>query len=171
MLDVSLRLARAPVDAAIQLIPEHRARPRAAAEWAIDAVDSGTRSLLGLTSEGREVREPPPDPTPRPAARPRPRSPQPPASAVPAPTAAVPAPTAAVAAPTAAVPAAAASVPAPATPSPPPEPEPEPEPDPPRSPAHEEIAARAFELYEQGVPGDAESHWQAAERALSGRET
>ena len=29
-----------------------------------------------------------------------------------------------------------------------------------REPTHEEIAARAYELYERGVPGDAHSHWR-----------
>ncbi len=124
VLDVSLRLARAPVDAAIDLIPERRGCPRAAARRAVDTVDTGARSLLGLTSEDRETRE---SPAPQPPA-PQPPAPQPPAPAVRAP-------------------------------------------EPPRAPTHEEIAARAFELYERGVPGDAESHWQAAERELSARES
>jgi hypothetical protein len=34
-------------------------------------------------------------------------------------------------------------------------------------PTHEEIAARAFEMYEHGEPGDAAAHWHAAERELS----
>jgi hypothetical protein len=34
-------------------------------------------------------------------------------------------------------------------------------------PSHEEIAARAYELYERGVPGDADSHWAAAKRELT----
>lgn len=34
-------------------------------------------------------------------------------------------------------------------------------------PSHEEIAARAYELYQRGVPGDAQSHWEAAKRELS----
>jgi hypothetical protein len=32
--------------------------------------------------------------------------------------------------------------------------------------SHEEIAARAYELYERGVPGTAEAHWLAAEREV-----
>jgi DUF2934 family protein len=34
-------------------------------------------------------------------------------------------------------------------------------------PSHEEIAARAYELHERGVPGDAQSHWEAAKRELT----
>lgn len=34
------------------------------------------------------------------------------------------------------------------------------------APPHEAIAARAFELYEQGAPGDHVEHWLAAEREL-----
>jgi hypothetical protein len=34
-------------------------------------------------------------------------------------------------------------------------------------PSHEEIAACAYELYQRGVPGDANSHWEAAKRELS----
>ena len=37
---------------------------------------------------------------------------------------------------------------------------------PPSPPSENEIAARAFELYEQGVPGGAQSHWDIAEREL-----
>ncbi len=36
----------------------------------------------------------------------------------------------------------------------------------PSAPSHEQIAARAYELYEQGFPGDAESHWSAAQQQL-----
>jgi Arc/MetJ-type ribon-helix-helix transcriptional regulator len=36
-------------------------------------------------------------------------------------------------------------------------------------PSHEAIAARAYQLYEQGAPGDAVQHWLAAERDLSTR--
>lgn len=36
-----------------------------------------------------------------------------------------------------------------------------------REPSHEEIAARAYELYQRGVPGDANSHWEAARRQLT----
>jgi hypothetical protein len=39
-----------------------------------------------------------------------------------------------------------------------------------RPPSHDEIAARAFELYEHGTPGGPEQHWAAAERELSTRE-
>ena len=35
--------------------------------------------------------------------------------------------------------------------------------------SHEEIAARAHELYTQGFPGDAEAHWLAAEQELTAR--
>jgi Protein of unknown function (DUF2934) len=34
------------------------------------------------------------------------------------------------------------------------------------APSPEEIAVRAYELYAQGVPGDAEAHWLAAEEKL-----
>jgi len=34
---------------------------------------------------------------------------------------------------------------------------------------HAEIAARAYELYEQGVRGDAIAHWHAAEQQLTSR--
>jgi hypothetical protein len=34
-------------------------------------------------------------------------------------------------------------------------------------PSHEEIAARAYELHQRGVPGDAQSHWEAAKRELT----
>ena len=34
------------------------------------------------------------------------------------------------------------------------------------APSHEDIAVRAHELYAQGVPGDAEAHWLAAEHQL-----
>jgi Protein of unknown function (DUF2934) len=37
----------------------------------------------------------------------------------------------------------------------------------PSAPSHEEIAARAYELYEQGATGDADAHWLAAERELT----
>jgi Protein of unknown function (DUF2934) len=33
-------------------------------------------------------------------------------------------------------------------------------------PSHEAIAARAYELYQRGVPGDAAAHWQIAETEL-----
>jgi len=36
----------------------------------------------------------------------------------------------------------------------------------PSAPSREEIAVRAYELYAQGVPGDAETHWFAAEEEL-----
>jgi len=37
-----------------------------------------------------------------------------------------------------------------------------------RTPAsQEEIAARAYELYERGAPGDAVAHWHDAERELA----
>jgi Protein of unknown function (DUF2934) len=35
------------------------------------------------------------------------------------------------------------------------------------APSHAEIAARAYELYAHGAPGDAEAHWLAAERELT----
>jgi hypothetical protein len=34
-------------------------------------------------------------------------------------------------------------------------------------PSQEEIAARAYELYQRGVPGDAHAHWEAAKRELT----
>jgi Protein of unknown function (DUF2934) len=34
-------------------------------------------------------------------------------------------------------------------------------------PSHEDIAARAYELYQRGVPGDAQSHWELAKRELT----
>ncbi|MGZ4216525.1 MAG: DUF2934 domain-containing protein [Solirubrobacteraceae bacterium] len=34
------------------------------------------------------------------------------------------------------------------------------------APSHEDIAVRAYELYAQGAPGDAEVHWLAAEEEL-----
>ncbi len=34
-------------------------------------------------------------------------------------------------------------------------------------PSHEVIAARAYELYQRGAPGDHVGHWLAAERELS----
>jgi hypothetical protein len=34
--------------------------------------------------------------------------------------------------------------------------------------SHEEIAARAYELYERGAPGDHFEHWLAAENELRG---
>ena len=34
------------------------------------------------------------------------------------------------------------------------------------APSHEAIAARAYELYEQGAPGDRVEHWLTAEREL-----
>lgn len=34
-------------------------------------------------------------------------------------------------------------------------------------PSHEEIAARAYDLYQRGVPGDARAHWEAAKRELT----
>ena len=37
----------------------------------------------------------------------------------------------------------------------------------PSAPSHEDIAARAYELYERGSPGDAQAHWLAAERELT----
>jgi len=37
----------------------------------------------------------------------------------------------------------------------------------PSAPSREEIAVRAYELYAQGSPGDAEAHWLAAERELT----
>jgi Protein of unknown function (DUF2934) len=37
----------------------------------------------------------------------------------------------------------------------------------PSAPSHEKIATRAYELYEQGAPGDADAHWLAAERELT----
>lgn len=33
--------------------------------------------------------------------------------------------------------------------------------------SHAQIASRAYELYTQGSPGDAEAHWLAAERELA----
>jgi predicted NBD/HSP70 family sugar kinase len=36
-----------------------------------------------------------------------------------------------------------------------------------RSPSHDEIAARAYELYERGVAGDCVAHWLAAEQQLA----
>jgi len=36
----------------------------------------------------------------------------------------------------------------------------------PSAPSREEIAVRAYELYAQGAPGDAETHWFAAEEEL-----
>jgi hypothetical protein len=42
-----------------------------------------------------------------------------------------------------------------------------PAPDAPPGTSHDQIAARAYELYEQGHPGDAEAHWLAAERDLT----
>jgi hypothetical protein len=36
-----------------------------------------------------------------------------------------------------------------------------------RSPSHDEIAARAYELYESNAPGDAAAHWLSAERQLT----
>ena len=36
----------------------------------------------------------------------------------------------------------------------------------PPEPSREDIAARAYELYTQGLPGDAEGHWLAAEQEL-----
>ena len=33
-------------------------------------------------------------------------------------------------------------------------------------PSREVIAVRAYELYAQGVPGDADAHWLAAEQQL-----
>jgi Protein of unknown function (DUF2934) len=35
------------------------------------------------------------------------------------------------------------------------------------TPSHERIAVRAYELYEQGSPGDADAHWLAAEAELT----
>ncbi len=35
-----------------------------------------------------------------------------------------------------------------------------------RTASHEQIAARAYELYEDGQPGDQMDHWLAAEREL-----
>ena len=35
------------------------------------------------------------------------------------------------------------------------------------APSYEDIAVRAYELYAQGAPGDAEGHWLAAERELT----
>jgi len=35
--------------------------------------------------------------------------------------------------------------------------------------SHEEIAARAHDLYAQGCPGDAEAHWLAAEQELTSK--
>lgn len=35
------------------------------------------------------------------------------------------------------------------------------------APSHEQVAVRAYELYAQGAPGDAEAHWLAAERDLA----
>lgn len=37
----------------------------------------------------------------------------------------------------------------------------------PSSSSHEQIAARAYELYQQGLPGGAEAHWLAAEQELT----
>jgi hypothetical protein len=39
------------------------------------------------------------------------------------------------------------------------------------APSHGEIAARAYELYAQGAPGDADGHWHAAERELKTQAT
>ena len=36
-------------------------------------------------------------------------------------------------------------------------------------PSREEIAVRAYHLYAEGVPGDAEAHWFAAERELTSK--
>ena len=40
-------------------------------------------------------------------------------------------------------------------------------PDVPPGASRDQIAVRAYELYEQGHPGDAEAHWLAAERDLT----
>jgi Arc/MetJ-type ribon-helix-helix transcriptional regulator len=40
----------------------------------------------------------------------------------------------------------------------------------PASASHDEIAVRAYYLYEDGLPGDPMDHWLAAERELVGRE-
>jgi hypothetical protein len=36
-------------------------------------------------------------------------------------------------------------------------------------PSHEEIATRAYDLYQRGVPGDAHTHWEAARRELTSK--
>lgn len=36
----------------------------------------------------------------------------------------------------------------------------------PSTPSHEDVAVRAYELYAQGAPGDADGHWHTAEREL-----
>jgi hypothetical protein len=35
------------------------------------------------------------------------------------------------------------------------------------TPSHDDIAARAYELYERGAPGTPDDHWRTAERELS----
>ena len=42
-----------------------------------------------------------------------------------------------------------------------------PAPDAPAGASRDQIAVRAYELYEQGHPGDADAHWLAAERDLT----
>jgi Protein of unknown function (DUF2934) len=142
-LDVSLRLTRAPVDALIDLVPDAAGGPRSVAQRVLDEVDYRTRALLGLNAEDREIREPPAESWWKHAAEsmePRAESMEPRAESVEPPAGSV-------------EPLAESPEP-PASPAAPP------------PPSHEQIAARAFELYEQRIPGDADSHWETAEREL-----
>jgi hypothetical protein len=165
-LDNTLKLARLPFDSAIRLIPGDALGSKSAAKRAVDRVDALMRAVVGVPMpeaspvyEARERADVAPQAQPRPVQRgqvPRREHIRNPAKPPSQRAAAARRPAPFRVAPTS-QPAAAS----PDSPSGPQTAQPSPAP-----PSLEEIAVRAYQLYESGMPGDADAHWRAAEREL-----
>jgi hypothetical protein len=167
-LDNTLKLARLPFDCAVRLIAGDAAGAKSAAKRAIDRADALMRAVVGVSmpeasprpdARARSHAAPQESPTlhrrqatphERRRAPARPPSQRAAAARRPAPSRIAPAPQRAAASPE----------PAPALQATPGASAP---------PSQEDIAVRAYELYQGGMPGGADEHWREAERELSAR--
>jgi hypothetical protein len=172
-INTSLEIARMPLDGAIRLLPD---QVRPTAKRAVDQTERTARTVLSAALRDRRLKEPGsklaktdrtaaptsattarpapepvgPVPAAEPGARPAPR-PAPHTTPAPRPQRAAAARRPRHEATPAAKPRAKRPAAAPSEPS------------------QEAIAARAYELYEQGLPGGPNDHWQAAVRDLSAK--